>query len=77
METESNQRRRARCVLELSASYAAIKSWICSPTTLRVRFGARDLGLHSFGKCVCNHRNFNAVSNIISKYLMSFSFAFR
>ncbi|XP_052752571.1 intermembrane lipid transfer protein VPS13B isoform X4 [Galleria mellonella] len=55
MEVDSSTRKRARGVLELSASHAAIKSCVCAPTTLRVRLGARALTLKSHGRCTCGH----------------------
>ncbi|CAH0578321.1 unnamed protein product [Chrysodeixis includens] len=69
MESESNHRRRARGVLEVCASYAAIKSSICSPTSLRVRFGTRELELQSYGKCVCGYLNYKSCNDEPTVYL--------
>ncbi|XP_060809400.1 uncharacterized protein LOC106130565 isoform X3 [Amyelois transitella] len=69
MELEATSRKRARSILEFSAIHAAIKSSICSPTTLRVRFGARLLTLSSHGKCVCGHVDLNASQNQPTIYL--------
>ncbi|KAJ0183610.1 hypothetical protein K1T71_000033 [Dendrolimus kikuchii] len=58
MEFEGNTRKRARVVLELTASHAAVKSAICSPTTMNLKFGTRDLKLCSHGKCVCGYLDY-------------------
>nr|XP_049694087.1 intermembrane lipid transfer protein VPS13B isoform X1 [Helicoverpa armigera]XP_049694095.1 intermembrane lipid transfer protein VPS13B isoform X1 [Helicoverpa armigera] len=59
LELDSN-RKRSRAVLEVSANYAALKSSICNPTYLRVRFGARELTVRSHGKCICGYLNYHS-----------------
>ncbi|XP_072931388.1 intermembrane lipid transfer protein VPS13B isoform X3 [Epargyreus clarus] len=62
METEpGSSRKRARPLLELSATYGAVTYLVCAPTTLRVRAGARTLLLVSHGKCTCGHTDLNAL----------------
>ncbi|XP_053623621.1 uncharacterized protein Vps13B [Plodia interpunctella] len=68
MEMESSTRKRARSILELSAVHAAVKSSICAPTTMRVRFGTRLLTLCSHGKCVCGHLDINATQHLPTMY---------
>lgn len=53
MELDSSNRKRARGILELTATDAVVKSSICVPTLLRLKFGARFLTLKAHGKCVC------------------------
>ncbi|KAJ8737284.1 hypothetical protein PYW07_000555 [Mythimna separata] len=55
MENDSQNRKRARTVLELCALHAALISSVCNPTAMRVRFGAREFVLRSHGKCVCGY----------------------
>ncbi|KAH9643537.1 hypothetical protein HF086_016744 [Spodoptera exigua] len=45
MEMETGSRKRSRAVLEMSATFAAMKTSICHPTYLRVRLGAREANL--------------------------------
>lgn len=69
MELESGVRKRARGVLELSATHAAIKSSTCSPTLAKIRVGLRTLSLSSKGKCVCGHLSLDAVSIHLHQFL--------
>ncbi|KAF9416118.1 hypothetical protein HW555_006441 [Spodoptera exigua] len=62
MEMETGSRKRSRAVLEMSATFAAMKTSICHPTYLRVRLGAREVMMQSHGKCVCGHLNYNAAN---------------
>ncbi|CAG4977886.1 unnamed protein product [Colias eurytheme] len=62
-------RKRARGVLEVSATDAVVKSSVCSPTTLRVQFGARELALVSHGRCVCGHVGVDALNEAPTIYL--------
>ncbi|XP_059059916.1 intermembrane lipid transfer protein VPS13B [Achroia grisella] len=57
MEADSSTKKRARGVLELSASHAAIKSSMCAPTVFRMRLAARALTLSSHGRCTCGHQD--------------------
>ncbi|XP_022832298.1 uncharacterized protein LOC111360569 [Spodoptera litura] len=69
METETGSRKRSRAVLEVSASFAALKTSICHPTHLRIRCGARELMMQSHGRCVCGHVNFNTLNSEPTVYL--------
>ncbi|XP_068617900.1 intermembrane lipid transfer protein VPS13B isoform X2 [Battus philenor] len=69
MEAEVGGRRRARGVLELEATHAAVRSYMCAPTTLRLRAGARLLVLRAQGKCVCGHYPSTSPNDEPSLYL--------
>ncbi|XP_075990406.1 vacuolar protein sorting 13B isoform X2 [Anticarsia gemmatalis] len=69
MEVEGTNRKRARGVLELAATHAAVKSYACLPTTMRVRLGARDVSLKSHGKCVCGFSNYESAHDLPTVYL--------
>ncbi|CAG9558247.1 unnamed protein product [Danaus chrysippus] len=69
MEVESNNRKRARGVLELNCIDAVIKSSLCSPTLIRVRVGAKTVTIQSIGKCVCGHIDINAANDEPTVYL--------
>ncbi|XP_028176967.1 uncharacterized protein LOC114364842 [Ostrinia furnacalis] len=69
MELESGVRKRARPVLELSATHAAIKSSIRSPTLIKLRIGFRSISLFSRGKCVCGHLSLDALKDEPTSYL--------
>lgn len=62
---EGLNRKRSRSVIEVGASHAVVKSSLCYPTSMSLRFGARDLLLRSHGKCVCGIANYDAVSYYI------------
>ncbi|XP_038216589.1 uncharacterized protein LOC119835687 [Zerene cesonia] len=68
MEIEGG-RKRARGVLEVSATDAVAKSSVCSPSTLRVQVGARRLALLSHGRCVCGHVGVDALNDAPTTYL--------
>ncbi|KAL4717819.1 hypothetical protein ACJJTC_000968 [Scirpophaga incertulas] len=53
MELDSNLRRRARNILELRATHAAVKSTMRAPTLRHVCVGLRTITLLSRGKCIC------------------------
>ncbi|RVE51489.1 hypothetical protein evm_003890 [Chilo suppressalis] len=55
MEVEGGTRKRARALLEVSASHAAIKVTARAPTMMRARLGLRNITLAARGKCVCGH----------------------
>ncbi|CAK1554618.1 unnamed protein product [Leptosia nina] len=63
-------RQRSRNILSLSAKHAVVKGSICSPTLLRVKFGARDVSLSSNGRCVCGHDNINTIKDEPTVYLV-------
>ncbi|KAG6459378.1 hypothetical protein O3G_MSEX011352 [Manduca sexta] len=73
MELDGGSRKRSRGVLELSATHAAMKSYICSPTTLRVRIATRALTVLSHGKCACGHLDYEAANDEPTVYLKRFS----
>ncbi|XP_045489894.1 vacuolar protein sorting-associated protein 13B isoform X1 [Pieris rapae] len=68
LETELG-RQRSRNILSLSAKDAVLKGSICSPTMLRVKFGARDVSLSSRGRCVCGYDNINTMKDEQTIYL--------
>ncbi|CAB3258844.1 unnamed protein product [Arctia plantaginis] len=66
---EGLSRKRSRSVMEVGASHAVVKSSICYPTSMTLRFGARDLLLRSHGKCVCGASNYDASINQATMYI--------
>ncbi|XP_049885072.1 intermembrane lipid transfer protein VPS13B isoform X3 [Pectinophora gossypiella] len=69
VESEGNTRKRFRNILELYATYAAVKVYLCVPTALRVKMGIRTLELKSCGKCPCGHIDVDSSNDELRRYL--------
>ncbi|KAJ2954658.1 hypothetical protein O0L34_g2954 [Tuta absoluta] len=69
LETEANNKKRPRSILELTASHIAVKTSLCVPTFLRIKVGIRYLDFHSVGKCPCGHSNSNTIAGAPTIFL--------